>query len=54
VNLVFKFSLEGSGTLTPALIAILVFYGLCVATTWWFYLRTRAFARTPSLAHAGV
>jgi NNP family nitrate/nitrite transporter-like MFS transporter len=54
VNLVFKFSLEGSGTLTPALIAILVFYGLCVATTWWFYLRSRVFVRMPSLAHAGV
>jgi len=54
VNLVFKFSLEGSGTLTPALIAILVFYGLCVTTTWWFYLRSRVFVRMPSLAHAGV
>jgi NNP family nitrate/nitrite transporter-like MFS transporter len=54
VNLVFKFSLEGSGTLTPALIAILGFYGLCVATTWWFYLRQRVFVRMPSLAHAGV
>jgi NNP family nitrate/nitrite transporter-like MFS transporter len=54
VNLVFKFSLEGSGTLTPALIAILVFYGLCFTTTWWFYLRSRVFVRMPSLAHAGV
>jgi NNP family nitrate/nitrite transporter-like MFS transporter len=54
VNLVFKFSLEGSGTLTPALIAILVFYGLCLTTTWWFYLRSRVFVRMPSLAHAGV
>ncbi|MEO6081828.1 MAG: nitrate/nitrite transporter [Umezawaea sp.] len=54
VNLVFKFSLEGSGTLTPALIAFLVFYGLCFTTTWWFYLRSRVFVRMPSLAHAGV
>ncbi|HEX6346143.1 nitrate/nitrite transporter [Umezawaea sp.] len=54
VNLVFKFSLEGSGTLTPALIAFLVFYGLCVTTTWWFYLRSRVFVGMPSLAHAGV
>lgn len=54
VNLVFKFSLEASGTLTPALIAFLVFYGLCVTTTWWFYLRSRVFVGMPSLAHAGV
>jgi MFS transporter, NNP family, nitrate/nitrite transporter len=54
VNLVFKFSLEGSKTLTPALIAILFFYGACVATTWWFYLRVRVFQRVPSLAYAGV
>lgn len=54
VNLVFKFSLENSGTLTPALTAILVFYGLCVTTTWWFYLRSRVFTRMTSLAHAGI
>ncbi len=54
VNLVFKLSLEGAKTLTPALTAILVFYGLCVATTWWFYLRSRVFAHVPSLAYAGV
>ncbi|NUT51759.1 MAG: MFS transporter [Saccharothrix sp.] len=54
VNLVFKFSLEGSKTLAPALTAFLVFYGLCVATTWWFYMRRRVFARVPSLAYAGV
>ncbi|MGW4211964.1 MFS transporter [Lentzea sp. NPDC004789] len=54
VNLVFKFSLEGSKTLTPALTAILVFYALCLATTWWFYLRRNVFATRPSLAYAGV
>ncbi len=54
VNLVFKFSLEGSKTLTPALIAILVFYGLCLGTTWWFYLRRNVLATRPSLAYAGV
>lgn len=54
VNLVFKFSLEGSKTLAPALTAFLVFYGLCMATTWWFYMRRRVFARVPSLAYAGV
>ncbi|GAA3459641.1 MFS transporter [Saccharothrix longispora] len=54
VNLVFKFSLEGSRTLAPALTAFLVFYGLCVTTTWWFYLRRRVLVRVPSLAYAGV
>ncbi|MCR3722801.1 MULTISPECIES: MFS transporter [Prauserella salsuginis group] len=55
VNLVFKFSLEGGGTLTPALIAILACYGGCMATTWWFYLRTSfAVDRAPSLAYARV
>ncbi|MFD5824984.1 MFS transporter [Lentzea sp. NPDC060358] len=54
VNLVFKFSLEGSKTLTPALVAILVFYALCLGTTWWFYLRRTVFAARPSLAYAGV
>ncbi|WP_199433906.1 MFS transporter [Qaidamihabitans albus] len=55
INLVFKFSLEGGGTLTPALVAILGFFVVCGATTWWFYLRT-AFAaeRAPSLAYAQV
>jgi NNP family nitrate/nitrite transporter-like MFS transporter len=56
VNLVFKFSLEGeSRSLTPALTAILCFYGVCVLTTWWFYLRKSfAVSRVPSLAHACV
>ncbi|PXY32466.1 MFS transporter [Prauserella muralis] len=55
VNLVFKFSLEGGGTLTPALIAILAFYAVCVGTTWWFYLRSSfAVRRVPSLAYARV
>ncbi|GGS12825.1 MFS transporter [Actinokineospora fastidiosa] len=55
VNLVFKFSLESARTLTPALIAFLGFYALCVGVTWWFYLR-KSFAvrRAPSLAYAGV
>jgi NNP family nitrate/nitrite transporter-like MFS transporter len=55
VNLVFKFSLGNGGTLDPALYAILAFYAMCLATTWWFYLR-RSFAvqRMPSLAYADV
>jgi len=54
INLVFRFSLEDGGTLTPALTAVLVLYGLCVITTWWFYLRTRVLTRVANLAHAGV
>ncbi|MFC5287354.1 MFS transporter [Actinokineospora guangxiensis] len=55
VNLVFKFSLESTRTLTPALVAFVAFYAVCVGVTWWFYLR-RSFAveRAPSLAYAGV
>ncbi|NIJ13927.1 NNP family nitrate/nitrite transporter-like MFS transporter [Saccharomonospora amisosensis] len=56
VNLVFKFSLEGAdNSISSALVAILAFYAVCVATTWWFYLR-KSFAtrRSPSLAYARV
>ena len=45
---------RASKSLTPALTAFLVFYGLCVGTTWWFYLRRNVFAARPSLAYAGV
>lgn len=55
VNLVFKFSLEGPGTLTPALIAILAYFVACAAVTWWCYLRTSfAVDRAPSLASANI
>ncbi|MGH3949711.1 MAG: MFS transporter [Pseudonocardiaceae bacterium] len=55
INLVFTFSLEGGGTLTPALIAILAYFIACTAVTWWFYLRTSfAIERAPSLAYAAV
>ncbi|WP_017974543.1 MFS transporter [Actinopolyspora halophila] len=39
INLVFKFSLQATGTLTPALLSVLIFFLLCAATTWWCYLR---------------
>ncbi|ASU78773.1 MFS transporter [Actinopolyspora erythraea] len=55
INLVFKFSLQASGTLVPALVAILVFFLACVLTTWWFYVRSRfAIERFPNLAHAHI
>jgi NNP family nitrate/nitrite transporter-like MFS transporter len=55
INLVFKVSLERGGTLNPALYVIMAFYAGCVATTWWYYLRTGfAVRRAPSLAHAKI
>lgn len=55
VNVVFKLSLGGGGSITPALVVFLLGYGVCMATTWWFYLRTKfAIARVPSLAYAGI
>ncbi|MGH3516911.1 MAG: MFS transporter [Haloechinothrix sp.] len=55
VNVVFKVSLDSGGSLTPALLAFLGFYVVCLVTTWWCYLR-RSFAieRVPSLAYASV
>lgn len=55
VNLIFKFSIDTAGTITPALLAFLVLYGVCIGATWWCYLR-RSFAveRRPSLAYAQV
>ncbi|MGH3434821.1 MAG: MFS transporter [Thermocrispum sp.] len=55
VNLVFKYSIEGAGTINPALYAILAYYSACVGVTWWFYLRKSfAVSRVPSLAYANV
>ncbi|MBA0127959.1 MFS transporter [Haloechinothrix sp. YIM 98757] len=55
VNLSFSYSLDKAGTLTPALLVLVGFYTVCLATTWWFYLRTRVAAgRYPSLAYARV
>ncbi|MGO1055409.1 MFS transporter [Crossiella sp. CA198] len=51
----FAMSLTSSGSLAPALYTFLACYALCLAVTWWCYLRRRVFAlRVPSLAHAGV
>jgi NNP family nitrate/nitrite transporter-like MFS transporter len=54
IPLGFAASLRG-GTIYTALVAFLAFYGLCLATTWWFYLRRRILVRVvPSLATATV
>ncbi|MBP2476552.1 NNP family nitrate/nitrite transporter-like MFS transporter [Crossiella equi] len=51
----FATSLTSTGSLAPALVAFLACYALCLAVTWWCYLRRRVLVvRLPSLAHAGV
>jgi MFS transporter, NNP family, nitrate/nitrite transporter len=51
----FGMSSEATGSIVPALIGFLVFYGGCVALTWWCYLRRSVLAhKVPSLAHASV
>lgn len=38
-----------------AFVIFTVFYGICLATTWWFYTRKSfAIAKAPSLAHADI
>jgi len=38
-----------------AFVIFTVFYGVCLATTWWFYTRKSfAMAKAPSLAHADI
>lgn len=42
-------------SLDPAFVTFVVFYGICLVATWWFYLRRRVLVRlVPSLAPAGV
>ncbi|WP_199441439.1 MFS transporter [Umezawaea beigongshangensis] len=51
----FSISLTSYGSIAPALGVFLAFYGVCLAVTWWFYLRRRFMvASAPSLAHAAV
>ncbi|MDV6013853.1 MFS transporter [Haloechinothrix sp. LS1_15] len=55
VNLAFSASLDRAGTLTPALLSLLALYAVCIALTWWYYLRRRfAVDRAPNLAHADI
>jgi NNP family nitrate/nitrite transporter-like MFS transporter len=55
VNRAFGSSVAGTGDSGAALLAFAAFYGVCVALTWFCYLR-RSFAvgRVPSLAAADV
>ncbi|APU13939.1 MULTISPECIES: MFS transporter [Actinoalloteichus] len=55
VNRGFAASISGSGGIEAALYGFVVFYGLCLAVTWWCYLRkTVLVSRLPSLAAARV
>ena len=51
----FGASIKATGGAATALSCFLVFYGSCIAITWWNYTRTTFLARTvPSLAKAGI
>jgi NNP family nitrate/nitrite transporter-like MFS transporter len=51
----FGASIAATGGPQAALTMFLFFYAICIATTWWFYVRTTLFAkRAPSLARANV
>ncbi|GAB3672792.1 MFS transporter [Actinocorallia lasiicapitis] len=55
IQQVFRLSLENTGSISAALSVLAGFYGLRVALTWFFYLRTRFAIKTvPSLAGADV
>jgi NNP family nitrate/nitrite transporter-like MFS transporter len=48
-------SIKATGGISTAFSVFLGVYVLCLAVTWWCYLRKRVLvARMPSLAHAGV
>ena len=48
-------SLSRTGSIDAALMGFLGFYGLCLALTWWCYLRRSVLVRRlPNLAHANV
>ncbi|OLT24890.1 nitrate transporter, partial [Actinomadura sp. CNU-125] len=55
VQQAFRVSVERTGGIGPALVALAVFYGACVALTWAVYMRrVRIGDRRTSLAEAGV
>ena len=49
----FGMSIAQTGSITAALYVFLAGYGVCLAVTWWYYLR-RVLARVPSLAGATI
>jgi MFS transporter, NNP family, nitrate/nitrite transporter len=50
----FGMSIADTGSIDAALVAFLLAYALCLAVTWWFYLRTVLVRAVPSLADAVV
>lgn len=51
----FSASIRATGGVRAAFVGFLVFYVTCIATTWWFYVRTSFLVdRAPSLAEAKV
>jgi NNP family nitrate/nitrite transporter-like MFS transporter len=50
----FGMSIAHTGSIDAALLVFLAGYGVCLAVTWWFYLRTLLVRFAPSLAEAAV
>jgi NNP family nitrate/nitrite transporter-like MFS transporter len=50
----FGMSIAHTGSIDTALLAFLAGYGVCLAVTWWCYLRTVLVRFSPSLAEAAV
>jgi MFS transporter, NNP family, nitrate/nitrite transporter len=51
----YGMSLASTGSVATAVIAYAAFYAVCVAVTWWFYLRRQLLvSMAPSLANASV
>ncbi|WP_202638510.1 MFS transporter [Bailinhaonella thermotolerans] len=54
INRAFGTSIAATGGATAALVSFGLFYGACLALTWWCYLRTVGVRLAPSLAAARV
>jgi NNP family nitrate/nitrite transporter-like MFS transporter len=50
----FGMSIAQTGSITTALLVFLAAYGVCLAVTWWFYLRKVLVRFSSSLAEAAV
>jgi NNP family nitrate/nitrite transporter-like MFS transporter len=50
----FGMSIAHTGSITTALVVFLAGYGVCLAMTWWYYLRRVLVGFSPNLAEAAV
>jgi NNP family nitrate/nitrite transporter-like MFS transporter len=50
----FGMSIAQTGSITTALVVFLAGYAVCLAVTWWYYLRRVLVGWSPSLAEAAV